>query len=1038
MIITLFLFSAFLGISRYFKLHEVLVGLVSQSPELYAGIALILIVIRVWIAINKYYPMVVAFVTSISNLSAKADAISRRFPFYEDRDPNKGSPFKGSKRPYSTKAVEAKRAPFGPRAGVPHLVGEVFPRVVNSTSIMKTSSKRPLLTPNKSSQAGKGAKNMSLYHSTLLRLNFKLDKIQDYLAVKGGTRVMPILKGLAIFTGTRNTVCVVRFLYSFVAKCHTLINNQGAKGLVKFLKAAGISLQQSLGGHLVRDVATLGARISRTKTGIPRFIPVVIRINIRRGDSAYIRLVQTLINIFRVIKFVGALKLDTITAASTATGLLTREIMGFIPLFLNLFVFNRFTRRQVTTLVYRFARGPILPLFKGGPGALGIKGYWNTHPIVMAKTLIGMMRLPRVWESFLGLVTLSHNFALAKLVDAFQPLRYLTGLLIAVPKGAKVVFQYLQIEPQRTIGKLGFKEEAAGKVRVFAMVDGWTQWVLKPYHETIFHILKNIKMDGTFNQIAPIYKLKPSRGLWSLDLSAATDRLPISIQRELLGALFGFEFAGYWANLLVGRFYSAVIEEKPLLLKYTVGQPMGALSSWASLAITHHFLVQVAAWKAGKPRDRLYTNYAVLGDDVVLGDKSVALKYLQIMESLGVGVNTSKSLLSPRGTALEFAKRTLVKGVDVSPVAFKEFYAASRNLGAFIQLVKKTKIGLAPALQAMGVGWQVRSWLNKPLGKLSARIRLLILAINIPTTAEEARSFFELGQCRFPRYRVDSTMVMAWFVEQEATRLFRVIHSLAPLSKGGELSSSWAAQLARTLALSDLGLGIPEGEKFPWEPWSWHSEWTEADLHLGTTSGVVRMMAVAFRKLILATREGMTLHWQRDLNRLAKTVWELMHLDIEASKKDFANIYISFIEAQRELAAYSRVVLAEARPNPPEDHGIMDPLQVRLWKRYSALLQGSKVLDNQVEDLMEQFLEKVVDKANAKLAKTPAKADEIVPLTPEIDPIEDAVMAYKFFCKAQFHEGHYDPWAPISNLGPTHSYSWKRLFKLILEALIHI
>jgi hypothetical protein len=30
------------------------------------------------------------------------------------------------------------------------------------------------------------------------------------------------------------------------------------------------------------------------------------------------------------------------------------------------------------------------------------------------------------------------------------------------------------------LGRLGFKEEAAGKVRVFAMVDIFTQWIFRP------------------------------------------------------------------------------------------------------------------------------------------------------------------------------------------------------------------------------------------------------------------------------------------------------------------------------------------------------------------------------------------------------------------------------------------------------------------------------------------------------------------------------------------------------------------------------
>jgi len=32
---------------------------------------------------------------------------------------------------------------------------------------------------------------------------------------------------------------------------------------------------------------------------------------------------------------------------------------------------------------------------------------------------------------------------------------------------------------------------------------------------------------------------------------------------------------------------------------YAVGQPMGALSSWAMLALTHHIMVAVAANRAG-------------------------------------------------------------------------------------------------------------------------------------------------------------------------------------------------------------------------------------------------------------------------------------------------------------------------------------------------------------------------------------------------------------------------------------------------------
>lgn len=39
----------------------------------------------------------------------------------------------------------------------------------------------------------------------------------------------------------------------------------------------------------------------------------------------------------------------------------------------------------------------------------------------------------------------------------------------------------------------------------------------------------------------------------------------------------------------------------PSKVRYAVGQPMGALSSWAMLALTHHLIVAMAARRVGFP-----------------------------------------------------------------------------------------------------------------------------------------------------------------------------------------------------------------------------------------------------------------------------------------------------------------------------------------------------------------------------------------------------------------------------------------------------
>lgn len=78
------------------------------------------------------------------------------------------------------------------------------------------------------------------------------------------------------------------------------------------------------------------------------------------------------------------------------------------------------------------------------------------------------------------------------------------------------------------------------------MVDPWTQWLLRPLHDTIFDcILPGILQDGTRDQLAPIHrllKLQP-KTLFSLDLSAATDRLPLWLQVAILGEMSGTEYA---------------------------------------------------------------------------------------------------------------------------------------------------------------------------------------------------------------------------------------------------------------------------------------------------------------------------------------------------------------------------------------------------------------------------------------------------------------------------------------------------------------
>jgi hypothetical protein len=92
------------------------------------------------------------------------------------------------------------------------------------------------------------------------------------------------------------------------------------------------------------------------------------------------------------------------------------------------------------------------------------------------------------------------------------------------------------------LGALSFKEEAAGKVRVFAMVDIWTQSVLKPLHDALFRMFKSLPNDSTHNQDAGFKRAMEKsvyRGkAFCYDLSAATDRLPMMPQIAILNSIW--------------------------------------------------------------------------------------------------------------------------------------------------------------------------------------------------------------------------------------------------------------------------------------------------------------------------------------------------------------------------------------------------------------------------------------------------------------------------------------------------------------------
>jgi len=203
---------------------------------------------------------------------------------------------------------------------------------------------------------------------------------------------------------------------------------------------------------------------------------------------------------------------------------------------------------------------------------------------------------------------------------------------------------------------------------------------------------------------------------------------------------------------------------------------MGALSSWAMLALTHHFIVQFAAYRAGFRG--WFVEYGILGDDIVLGRTDVAKQYLFIMRVLGVGIGLHKSLISANGSALEFAKKTFYMGTDVSPITITELQAAFNSPASAVGFIKKYGLTLAAFVKAAGYGYKVLGGLHKPLGKLNSKIRLLVLALNIPTTSEEVKDFFSLGKPRSGKAQLETQSVINILVDKELPKIKRALNGI--------------------------------------------------------------------------------------------------------------------------------------------------------------------------------------------------------------------------------------------------------------------
>jgi len=566
---------------------------------------------------------------------------------------------------------------------------------------------------------------------------FGLKEQVENLAVVTERNLRPLfmLWGLHLYVkvvGLGSTKHFRSEMSSFITQMEGILATQGVGALVVRLKVMYFVLQTFVSGTKLTSSEAVGLRVRLTH-GLPSSFPRSVRMAIRSNNLPVIRIWSSILyiykslesrhkapdfqgigNLFRIdenFRFVKT-RFDTFLQWNAKSWLLDlgalpsvfKEIVPQMPFIAVTAGPNHSVSLVSLTIdtLYWVSRGwKLSPLvsYLDAIGATDFKTRIESYAVEMLKFVLDD-EWKEAWKlssDFGDSVSLSPE----KLAHYFPDCSKLSG-----PKGHQVK----TIHPSG--GKLSLIKEAAGKVRVIAIPDGLTQSVLKPLHNAFFDLLKLLPSDATFDQQGSLKSFAEAghTEVYSYDLKAATDTIPMNLYVSMLSSLFGTHVAEAWASLLRDRTWSLPSWQKevkgkemnyPLKyrdsqgvyhseIRYGRGQPMGALSSWGALALLHHFVVQYSAFLVGKYP---YYDYRVLGDDIVIAGKDVARSYLDTCSFLGIKVGLAKSFSSEKGF-INFAGQSYLGSSNISPISFKQELAANDGF---------SRLGLVS--QAVARGW---------------------------------------------------------------------------------------------------------------------------------------------------------------------------------------------------------------------------------------------------------------------------------------------------------------------------------------------
>jgi hypothetical protein len=210
------------------------------------------------------------------------------------------------------------------------------------------------------------------------------------------------------------------------------------------------------------------------------------------------------------------------------------------------------------------------------------------------------------------------------------------------------------------VGRIGLIQEPGFKLRAVANPGRIFQCVLEPLGNELFRSLKDLPWDCTFKQDKADAAIRSSllsgQKVYSVDLSGATDHFPLELQEEALRLLLpaSSNFVDLFIEISRGWWSVPKSFPKDLLaehgfstrIQWTKGQPLGLFPSFASFALTHGLLL------LGLLGREYHGEFYILGDDVVILDSMLYMKYREALRVMECPVSESKTLES--GQVAEF------------------------------------------------------------------------------------------------------------------------------------------------------------------------------------------------------------------------------------------------------------------------------------------------------------------------------------------------------------------------------------------------